>query len=166
LQAKAALYNEFTEKEIKYYIGFPFDPTSNTPTGYDKSRFLYSLIDCRKYFALDEVLLSSELWDFLSGDTDTMEQILDIINAIATPEFMNKYNYLNENNNRLNDIENYNDLLEEWFLFGEIELLNNNNIILQEIRHNSRADRTFKQPIFKNGEYNSTRYDFLKNVIE
>ena len=54
-----------------------------------------------------------------------MEQILEIINAIATPEFINKYNYLNENQNRLNNIENYKDLLQEWFLFREIDLLNN-----------------------------------------
>ncbi|MFZ2410863.1 MAG: TdeIII family type II restriction endonuclease, partial [Candidatus Methanoperedens sp.] len=166
LQAKAALYNNFIGKDINYYIGFPFDPTSNIPTGHDKVRFLDYLVDGSKYFALDEVLLANELWDFLSGDSNTMEQILEIINAIATPDFMNKYNYLNDNINRLNDSEHYRNLLQGWFLFQEIDLLNNNAIILQKTRHNSRADRIFKQPIFKNGEYNSTRYDFLKNLVD
>lgn len=166
LQAKAALHNEFIGKEINYYIGFPFDPTSDTPTGHDKVRFLDYLVDGSKYFALDEVLLANELWGFLSGDSNTMEQILEIINAIATTEFMDKYNYLNENINILNDSEHYRNLLQEWFLFQEIDLLNNNAIILQKIRHNPRADRFLKQPIFKNGEYNSTRYDFLKNLVD
>ncbi len=166
LQAKAALYNEFPGKEIKFYIGFPFDPTSDTPTGHDKTRFLNYLVDGSKYFALDEVLLANELWDFLSDDTDTMEQILEIINAIATPEFMNKYNYLNENQNRLNDIEHYKISLQEWFLFREYELLNNNTTILERVRGNSRDNRIFRQPIFKNGGYNLARYDSLKDLIE
>ncbi|MDD5615039.1 MAG: TdeIII family type II restriction endonuclease [Candidatus Methanoperedens sp.] len=166
LQAKATLYIEFPGKEIHYYIGFPFDPTSDTPTGHDKARFLDYLVDGSKYFALDEVLLAKELWDFLSGDNNTMEQILEIINAIATPEFMNKYNYLNENQNRLNDTENYINLLQKWFLFREIDLLSNNSMIQQKIRGISKAERVFKQPILKKGEYNFTRYDSLKGLIE
>ena len=55
-------YNEFPGKEIHFYIGFPFDPTSNIPTGNDKVRFLDYLVDGSKYFALDEVLLANELW--------------------------------------------------------------------------------------------------------
>ncbi len=166
LQAKVALFNEFPGKEINYYIGFPFDPTNDTPTGHDKARFLDYLVDGSKYFALDEVLLADELWDFLSGDTNTMEQILEIINAIATPEFMNKYNYLNENQNRLNDTENYKNLLQKWFLFREIDLLNNNSTILGRVRGISKAERVFKQPILKNGDYNSPRYDSLKDLIK
>lgn len=166
LQAKAALYNGFPGKIISYYIGFPFDPTSNIPTGHDKIRFLDYLVDGSKYFSLDEVLLANELWDFLSGDSNTMEQILEIINAIATPEFINKYNYLNETANCLNNPEYYRNILREWFLFKEIDLLDNNSIILEETRGNSRIDRIFKQPIFKNGDYNLTRYDSLKQVIK
>ncbi len=166
LQAKAALYNEFPGKEINYYIGFPFDPTNDTPTGHDKARFLDYLVDGSKYFASEEVLLANELWDFLSGDSNTMGQILEIINAIATPEFMNKYDYLNEYQNRLNDTENYKNLLQKWFLFREIGLLNNNSTILGRVKGNSKAERVFKQPILKNGDYNSTRYDSLKDLIQ
>ncbi|PWB53309.1 MAG: TdeIII family type II restriction endonuclease [Candidatus Methanoperedenaceae archaeon] len=166
LQAKAALYNEFPGKEINFYIGFPFDPTSNNPTGHDKVRFLDYLVDGSKYFALDEVLLANELWDFLSGDANTMEQILEIINAIATTEYINKYNYLNETSNSMNDTENYKKLLQKWSIFTEMDLLENNSIILQEIRVNLKAERIFKQPIFKNGEYNQNRYNFLKSLNE
>jgi hypothetical protein len=114
---------------------------------------------------LDEVLVANELWDFLSGDSNTMEQILEIINAIATPEFINKYHYLNNTSNRLNDTENYNNLLKKWFLFREIDLLNNNAIILQKVRDNTKSTKILNQPVFKDGEYNSNRYDFLKQLI-
>ena len=164
LEAKSALHNAFLGKEIKYYIGFPFDPTSETPTGHDKIRFLDSIMDFRKYFALEEVFLANELWDFLSGDSNTMEQILEIINAIATPEFINKYNYLNENNSRINDVDNYRNLLQNWFLFSEVGLFNDNAAILQKILNNPKAKRILNQPIFKHGEYNLNRRDFLKRL--
>jgi hypothetical protein len=37
------------------------------------------LIEFRKFFAQDEVLIASEFWDYLSGSDNTMEEILDII---------------------------------------------------------------------------------------
>jgi hypothetical protein len=101
----------------------------------------------------------------ISNVSKTMEQILEIINAIATLEFIDKYNYLNESANRLNETEYYNNLLQKWFLFSEIELLNNNAIILQKVRDNKKATRILNQPVFKDGGYNSNRYDFLKQVI-
>ena len=164
LQAKAALYNEYSGKEIKYYIGFPFDPTSDTPTDHNKNRFLDYLVDGKKYFALDEVLLANELWDYLSGDDGTMEQILEIINAIATPDFLDKYNYLNDNQNRLNDATNYRNRLEAWYLFKEIDLLDNNDELLEKTEDNPKAYRIFKQPVFKNGEYNLSKFDSLKKL--
>ncbi len=79
LYGKAALKLQNPDKDIKYFIAFPFDPTSNTPTGYDKERFFNYLIEFKKFFAKDEVLISSELWDFLSGSEGTMDKILDVI---------------------------------------------------------------------------------------
>jgi len=66
-------------KEIRFFVGFPFDPTSDTATGYDKDRFMDYLIEFKKFFAQDEILIASELWDHLSGQNDTMEQLLDIV---------------------------------------------------------------------------------------
>lgn len=67
------------EKDIKFYVGFPFDPTSPTPTGYDKDRFFNYLVEFKKFFSHDEVLIGGELWDHLSGQPNTMEEILEII---------------------------------------------------------------------------------------
>lgn len=61
LEAKASLKNKYPGKEIKFFIAFPFDPLSQTPTGYDKQRFMSYAVDFRKYIAEGEFLLSSEL---------------------------------------------------------------------------------------------------------
>lgn len=79
LNAKAALKLISPEKEIKFYVGFPFDPTSPSPTGYDKERFFNYLVEFKKFFSPAEVLIGGELWDHLSGQRNTMEEILEII---------------------------------------------------------------------------------------
>lgn len=79
LYGKAALKLQNPDKNIKFFIGFPFDPTSDVPTGYKKERFFDYLIEFRKFFAEDEVLIAGELWDLLSGSRGTMNSILDII---------------------------------------------------------------------------------------
>lgn len=79
LYAKAALKLSNPQKDVKYFLGFPFDPTSEEPTASDKERFFNYLIEFKKFFALDEVLLGAELWDHLSGSNNTMEEILEII---------------------------------------------------------------------------------------
>jgi len=81
LHGKAALKVLYPKKEIKYFIGFPFDPTSSTPTGHDKKRFFDYLIEFKKFFSPDEILIADELWDRLSGVPNTMQQILDVISA-------------------------------------------------------------------------------------
>ena len=67
------------DKNIKYFMGFPFDPTSVSPVGYDKIRFFDYLIEFKKFFADEEVLIASEMWDFLSGRQGTMKDILKVI---------------------------------------------------------------------------------------
>ena len=79
LYGKAALKLANPDKEIKFFIGFPFDPTSEAATGYDKERFFNYLIEFKKFFASEEVLIASELWDFLSGSSGTMEDILEVV---------------------------------------------------------------------------------------
>lgn len=79
LYGKAALKLQNPNKNIKFFIGFPFDPTSEHPTGHDKERFFNHLIEFKKFFAYDEVLIADELWDFLSGSKGTMDEILDVI---------------------------------------------------------------------------------------
>ncbi|PIQ69763.1 TdeIII family type II restriction endonuclease [Candidatus Shapirobacteria bacterium CG03_land_8_20_14_0_80_40_19] len=79
LYAKSALKLLTPNKVIRYYIGFPFDPTSDESTKYDKERFFNYLIEFKKFFSPEEVLLSSELWDHLSGQQNTMEEVLEVI---------------------------------------------------------------------------------------
>lgn len=79
LSGKAAFKLMHPDKDVRFYVGFPFDPTANTPTGYDKDRFFNYLVEFRKFFAHEEILIGSELWDHLSGEPNTMETILGII---------------------------------------------------------------------------------------
>lgn len=118
-----------------------------------------------KYFDPEETLIASELWDFLSGENNTMEQILEIINAISTTEFMEKYQYLNENNNRKN--ERYCNILNEWFLCSESELIKNDDIIRKKITGNNMSKRLYnKKPFDNKGNYNFDRYFELKKLCD
>lgn len=163
LSAKAGLKNKFKEKEIKYYLGFPFDPLSEEPTGSDKAKYMNYSVDCKKYFEQGEILLASELWDFLSSDTNTMEQIIEIINIIATPEFMMNYELLNDYENRGTD--KYGELLKNWNLMSELELVNNDSSIKKSIRENKRLIRRYNQPIFNEGKYNKDRFLALDKLL-
>ena len=51
LYGKAALKLQNPNKDIKFFIGFPFDPTSEESTGYNKERFFDYLIEFKKFFA-------------------------------------------------------------------------------------------------------------------
>ena len=166
LEGKAALYKKFPNKEIEFYIGFPFDPTSDAsqPVGYDKTRFFNSIINMNKYFAEKEVKVASELWNFLSGEEDTMEQLLDIVNTISTAEFMNKFNYLNSNENRQH--ERYSEILRNWNLFTERKLVVNDEEIKCNIKRDRRLLRIYNQSPFKKGGYNFERFMVLMKLIE
>lgn len=79
LYGKAALSLQNPNKKVKFYVGFPFDPTSGDALGYDKTRFFDYLIEFKKFFSQEEVLIAGELWDFLSGQPGTMDAVLDIV---------------------------------------------------------------------------------------
>ena len=79
LYGKAALKLQNPDKNIKFFIGFPFDPTSDETIGYNKGRFFDYLIEFKKFFDPKEVLIAGELWDFLSGQPNTMSGILDVV---------------------------------------------------------------------------------------
>jgi len=168
LEGKAALYRQFPGKQIKFFIGFPFDPTVNpvteSVTSYDKTRFLGSIINMTKYFASDETLVASELWDMLSGQPYTMEDILEIVNKISTTEFLNKFQLLSDNNKRITP--EYRTQLFEWNLYSELELIDNNDKIIDRIRTDKNLIRTYNKTAFDNkGNYNIDRYITLKELI-
>lgn len=166
LEGKAAMFKKFTGKSVRFFIGFPFDPTNEaSETGYDKARFLGSIINMNKFFAHDEVLLSCELWDFLSGETSTMKQLLDIINAIATTEFLAKFDFLNNHQNKLNGLDLYKQRLQEWNMLSELNLVNKETIIKARIAGDKKLIRIFNQLPFKAGEYNIERFIALNKLL-
>ncbi len=168
LEGKAALYRQFPGKQIHFYMGFPFDPTVNPATdavtSFDKTRFLGSIINMTKYFDPNETLVASELWNMLSGQPNTMEEILKIINAISTTSFLNKFQLLTDNTKRLSP--EYRNQLNEWNLFSELELINNNNSLVTKIGTDTTLTRIYNKIAFdKKGNYNTDRYSTLKQLV-
>ena len=168
LEGKAALYRQFPGKQIHFYMGFPFDPTINPATddvtSFDKSKFLGSIINMTKYFDSNETLVASELWNKLSGQPNTMEEILEIINTISTTSFLNKFQLLTDNTKRLSP--EYRNQLIEWNLFSELELINSNSNLIQNIRSHTTLTRIYNKIAFdKKGNYNTDRYSILKQLI-
>ncbi len=161
LTAKAAWFVEHPGWEIHYFMGFPFDPLCKTPTGADKHRLLNDLlVEGQKFLDAEEVLLAGELWDTLSGASHTMETILEIINTIATPKFMEQFTFVREGKNRRKAPQRYREILQRWYLISEIRFWE------QENHHNLAVyrrllDRTLFSP---EGKYNTDRYQDLNNL--
>jgi hypothetical protein len=164
LEGKAALSIMFPNKHINFFLGFPFDPTDTKPTGYDKTRFLGSIINMNKFFDQNEALVASELWDFVSGQSNTMEDILEIINAVSTPEFMDKLNFLQDNSNR--NTEKYTSILNEWSLYSEFELLKRDGDIQEKIKGDKSLTRIYNQQTFSKDGYNWGRAKTLTELIK
>ncbi|MFO7895666.1 MAG: TdeIII family type II restriction endonuclease [Candidatus Cloacimonadales bacterium] len=148
LEAKAALYNRFPQKKINFFLCFPFDPTSASSLGYDKTRFLHYLVDGQKYFAESEVLIASEYWDYLSGRENTMQELLNIINDIAKPDFIENYNFLNDFNNFYSSKDKFIQKLSSWHLYSEI-------VSIGKLSHENK--KIFEMPLFRTGKVNTTR---------
>ena len=168
LEGKAALYRQFSGKQIYFYMGFPFDPTvdptSDFVTSFNKTRFLDSIINMKKYFDPNETLVASELWNMLSGEQNTMEEILNIINTISTTSFYNKFQLLTDNSKRLSP--EYRNQLIEWNLFSELSLIDNNRTLLQNINSDKKLTRIYNKIAFdKKGNYNIERHTTLKQLI-
>jgi len=168
LEGKAALFHLFPNKEIHFFFGFPFDPTVNPATenvtNYDKTRFFNSIINANKFCAHDEFLVASELWDFLSGSTNTMEAILEIINTIATPDFLSKYHLLQNNLKRTNS--EYISKLIEWNLLSEKELIENDFFLYSKLTTSALKRNYYKMAFDNKGNYNWERYIALKELIK
>lgn len=164
LQAKAGLRNKFTDKQVHYYLGFPFDPTSDEPTMSDKERFFGYSVDFKKYFPSQEVLLAEELWNFLSGETGTMETILEIINSIAKPDFMNKFDLVNQP--LYHRDENSIAILHEWYLFSELAIVQN-SVLLNHLSSQEKSLKTVlaQCPFSPDGKSNHHRLEIIKSFL-
>lgn len=168
LEAEAALRMSYPNKKVKFYIGFPFDPLSAEPMGYDKQRFMDYSVDFRKYFSESEFLLSAELWDYLSGTMQTMETILEIINSIATVDFIEKFDFLQQKENAEERKTEYINLLKEWFLLREVILVENRENLNAKISGNKRMVRVFNQDVFiikHEGDKFKVEYNENRNAV-
>ena len=120
---------------------------------YDKQRFLQYLVEAEKFVAHEDFLIADELWSFLAGSDGAMQEILDIINAIATPEFMDKFEQIQDVNT---DVEIRREIFNEWHLYSEIHILDN-------ISRTPSNSRIYNQTVFKtDGAYNTNRLRLLE----
>jgi len=148
LNAKSALKNKFPSKDVFFYLGFPFDPLHVRKCGYDKARFFNYSVDFKKYFDPSEVLLADELWNFLSQEEGTMEEILLIINTIAKSNFMEKFSFINEARNIEVDKRKYRDILSEWFLNRDLRVIDNYDTIKDIANDKINIQRILLQNLF------------------
>ena len=141
---------------MKYFFGFPFDPTSATDSGYDKQRFIEYLVEAEKFIDKSELLIADELWSFLLGKQNgVMDELIHVINTIATPAFMEKYNIVQDKN------QGYESILSDWFLDTERFIFDNRD----KLQGNSFR-RIANQSIFKtDGSYNNKRYDLYTYLL-
>lgn len=169
LEAKAVLRRLYPKKKVSYYIGFPFDPTvveGEDECSFNKERFLANIVEGDKYFHSDEVLIASGLWDLLSGEKNTMQELLELINHISTVNFLDTFEKIR--NPKKYDVkdDDYAKLLENWNLFSELSLHSNKEKILSAVKGNKRLNRSYNNLCMKeNGSYNEKRYDDLKDFI-
>lgn len=167
LEGKTALFNRFPNHRIEFFLGFPFDPTSRgSATGFDKDRFIGHVINLSKSFSPEEILLAGELWDKLSGEENTMEQILNIINSIATVEFMKYYDFLSDPQNKLADEQKYRDILQQWNMFSELYLFDREVSLRTLTSQTKQLAKIYNQMIFANGKYNQNRFQNLNKLLE
>ncbi|HOG31023.1 MAG TPA: TdeIII family type II restriction endonuclease [Candidatus Cloacimonadota bacterium] len=168
LEAKAVLRRLYPDKKVSYYIGFPFDPTvveGEDECSFDKKKFWTNIVEGDKYFHDDEVLIASGLWDLLSGEKNTMQQLLELINRISTVEFIDIFEKIRNPKDDVKD-DDYAKLLENWNLFSELSLHSNKEKILSAIKGNKRLIRSYYNPCMKeDGSYNEKRYNDLKSFI-
>ena len=152
LVGKAVLRALYPNKNVKYIFGFPFDPTSDGDTTYDKARFLHYLVEAEKFVAHEDFLIADELWSFLASSNGAMQEMLDIINRIATPEFMDIYDKIQDEHV---DKREKRALLESWYQYSEVAIIDN-------VRYTTTNCRLYNQPIFKtDGGYNEKRLQLL-----
>lgn len=160
---------KYPQKKVNFFIGFPFDPTVDVGNGedgcsFDKDRFMRNIIGIKKCFADVEILLGPELWDFLSGKKNTMQDILQIINGIAKPDFWDKFELLIKNDP--NEMLNQKKILSSWYQYSELKLIFNRKVLVDKTKNNRRLANKLTQACFNDkGEYKRDRYSELMSLL-
>jgi len=167
LMAKASLKNLHPNKNVYYYLAFPFDPLDSNSCGFDKHRFFNYSVDFKKFFDPDEILLADEFWSFLSGEKETMQTILEIINSISKSDFMTNYHFLNDPQNCGFDFNKYSELLNEWHLNRESNIVKNKKAVENSSKNNNKLMKLLNQNLFDTkGEYKEDRIISLLETLK
>lgn len=99
-----------------------------------------------------------------SGQQNTMEEILAIINTVSTTSFLEKFQFLSDGANRMKPA--YLTQLTEWHLYSEIELISNNATIIRKIANNKVLTRIYnKNSLDSKGNYSWDRYNELRPLL-
>ena len=163
LKAKAALRIMYPEKDVKYYFGFPFDPTATADTEYNKNRFMNNMIEFSKFCDADEILIAEELWSYLSGEEGTMQVLLNLIRSIATIDFMEKFTFISNPANMIDNTDRYIAIAREWSLIDEIAIAQK-VAILKESVVKSVEKSLYLRSFDDDGKYNERRANILINA--
>lgn len=109
---------------------------------------------------------ADELWDFLSQEKDTMPGILEIINSIAKPDFMEKFNFINDPKNFEINSEKFKAILSQWYLHRDLKIFNNYSKLKKAAETEKRLQRILKQNLFDSKtNYKETRAYSLLNAL-
>ncbi|WP_293447660.1 hypothetical protein [Persephonella sp.] len=81
-----------------------------------------------------------------------------IINQIAKPDFLEKYEFINNPLNFEKNETKYLKILKNWFLFNEIKIFENYRKLI------NKNQRLLFQELFKKGKYNLNREKLLKEI--
>ncbi len=162
LKAKAALRIMYPDKNVRYFFGFPFDPTANADTAYDKNRFMNNMIEFSKFCDADEILIAEELWSYLSGEEGTMQELLDLIRSIATVDFMEKFTFISTPANLIDNTDRYIEIARQWSLADEVTIAQKVDILKESVVK-SVEKSLYLQTFDTDGKYNERRAKILIN---
>lgn len=170
LKAKAALRHYYStvpgceHKKIFYFLGFPFDPTAHTDIGSNKEIFMENMIEFSKFCAPEEILLADELWSFLSGEPNTMEEILTIIKDISESTFSDDFNFLCSTHSIQTNPERYRSIASKWHLSDEVVFVDRWLEIDTSIQREVIKYKNMR-PFGDDGKYNERRSVVLNGVL-
>lgn len=170
LKAKAALRRYYStvpgceRKKVYYFFGFPFDPTADTDTGSNKENFMGNMIEFSKFCAPEDILLADELWSFLSGEPNTMKEILTIINDISESTFSDDFNFLCSAHSIQTNPERYRTIVSKWHINDEVVFVDRWREIDTSTQRNVIKYKNMS-PFSEDGKYNVRRASALRELL-
>ena len=115
-----------------------------------------NMIEFNKFCDKKEILLADGLWSFLSGEEGTMNELLNLIRSIATPDFMEEFNFISTPKNLIFNTTKYIEIASRWCLEDEVRIAK--VIDTLKVSENKDVRKSLYMCSFDtNGEYNRRR---------